>query len=227
MSAISAGEAYVEVTCDTESAMRSINAFSDTIRSTARLVRDSEDDLSPKANGDGLNDANDSLEKLKERVLKVAEHIRNVSNSVVSAAIDFSNYADSFDKMSQRVGMSSETLSELSYAATLSGTSIERVEDSFKGLTQKIVEAVNKGGDADALFSSIGLSAQDLAASTPEEQFYKVADAIANISDPTRRAAVAMQVFGESGHELLPLLSGGSAGLNEMRSEARERLRVV
>lgn len=222
MSAISAGEAYVEVTCDTESAMRSINAFSDTIRSTARLVRDSEDDLSPKANDDGLNDANDSLEKLKERVLKVAEHIRNVSNSVVSAAIDFSNYADSFDKMSQRAGMSSETLSELSYAATLSGTSIERVEDSFKGLTQKIVEAVNKGGDADALFSSIGLSAQDLAASTPEEQFYKIADAIANISDPTRRAAVAMQVFGESGHELLPLLSGGSAGLNEMRSEARE-----
>ena len=222
MSAISAGEAYVEVTCDTESAMRSINAFSDTIRTTARLVRDSEDDLSPKANGDGLNDANDSLEKLKERVLKVAEHIRNVSNSVVSAAIDFSNYADSFDKMSQRVGMSSETLSELSYAATLSGTSIERVEDSFKGLTQKIVEAVNKGGDADALFSSIGLSAQDLAASTPEEQFYKVADAIANISDPTRRAAVAMQVFGESGHELLPLLSGGSAGLNKMRNEARE-----
>ena len=222
MSAISAGEAYVEVTCDTESAMRSINAFSDTIRSTARLVRDSEDDLSPKANGDGLNDANDSLEKLKERVLKVAEHIRNVSNSVVSAAIDFSNYADSFDKMSQRVGMSSETLSELSYAATLSGTSIERMEDSFKGLTQKIVEAVNKGGDADALFSAIGLSAQDLAASTPEEQFYKVADAIANISDPTRRAAVAMQVFGESGHELLPLLSGGSTGLNKMRNEARE-----
>ena len=222
MSAISAGEAYVEVTCDTESAMRSINAFSDTIRSTARLVRDSEDDLSPKANGDGLNDANDSLEKLKERVLKVAEHIRNVSNSVLTAAIDFSNYADSFDKMSQRVGMSSETLSELSYAATLSGTSIERVEDSFKGLTQKIVDAVNKGGDADALFSSIGLSAQDLAASTPEEQFYKVADAIANISDPTRRAAVAMQVFGESGRELLPLLSGGSAGINEMRTEARE-----
>ena len=222
MSAISAGEAYVEVTCDTESAMRSINVFSDTIRSTARLVRDSEDDLSPKANGDGLKDANDSLEKLKERVLKVAEHIRNVSNSVVSAAIEFSNYADSFDKMSQRVGMSSETLSELSYAATLSGTSIERVEDSFKGLTQKIVEAVNKGGDADALFSSIGLSAQDLAASSPEEQFYKIADAIANISDPTRRAAVAMQIFGESGHELLPLLSGGSAGLNEMRTEARE-----
>ena len=222
MSAISAGEAYVEVTCDTESAMRSINAFSDTIRSTARLVRDSEDDLSPKANGDGLNDANDSLEKLKERVLKVAEQIRNVSNSVLTAAIDFSNYADSFDKMSQRVGMSSETLSELSYAATLSGTSIERVEDSFKDLTQKIVEAVNKGGDADALFSSIGLSAQDLAASSPEEQFYKVADAIAGIDDPTRRAAVAMQVFGESGRELLPLLSGGSAGINEMRTEARE-----
>ena len=222
MSAISAGEAYVEVTCDTESAMRSINAFSDTIRSTARLVRSSEDDLSPKANGDGLNDANDSLKKLKDRVLEVADHIRNVAKSVVSSTIDFANYADSFDKMSQRVGISSETLSELSYAATLSGTSIEQVEESFKGLSQKIVEAVDKGGDADALFSSIGLSAQELASSSPEEQFYRVADAIAGIDDPTRRAAVAMQVFGESGRELLPLLSGGSAGLEEMRNEARE-----
>ncbi len=222
MNAITAGEAYVEVTCDTDSAMRSINAFSDTIRSSARQVRESEDDLSPKADGAGLNGVIESLEKLKDKAIGAAERIRGFADSVVSAAIEFSNYADSFDKMSQRVGVSSETLSELSYAATLSGTSIERVEDSFKGLSQKIVEAVDKGGDADALFSSIGLSAKELAASSPEEQFYKVADAIAEIDDPTRRAAVAMQVFGDSGSELLPLLSGGSAGLNEMRNEARE-----
>lgn len=222
MNAITAGEAYVEVTCDTDSAMRSINAFSDTIRSSARQVRESEDDLSPKADGAGLNGVFESLEKLKDKAIGAAERIRGFADSVVSAAIEFSNYADSFDKMSQRVGVSSETLSELSYAATLSGTSIERVEDSFKGLSQKIVEAVDKGGDADALFSSIGLSAKELAASSPEEQFYKVADAIAEIDDPTRRAAVAMQVFGDSGSELLPLLSGGSAGLNEMRNEARE-----
>lgn len=49
----------------------------------------------------------------------------------------------------------------------------------------------------------------------------KVADAIAGIDDPTRRAAVAMQILGDSGAELLPLLSGGSAGLAEMRDEAR------
>lgn len=49
----------------------------------------------------------------------------------------------------------------------------------------------------------------------------KVADAIAGMDDPTRRAAVAMQILGDSGAELLPLLSGGSAGLAEMRDEAR------
>ncbi|MGN0930588.1 MAG: hypothetical protein ACI4NP_02595 [Thermoguttaceae bacterium] len=222
MSAVTAGEAYVVVTCDTESAKDELYKFSNDVRTAAQRVGKSEKDLSPKANGDGLKGAEDAVNKLKEKVKDAAAYIRGMASSVVSATVSFSNYADSFDKMSQRVGVSSETLSELSYAATLSGTSIERVEESFKGLSQKIVEAVDKGGDAEALFASIGLSTQDLAASSPEEQFYKVADAIAKIDDPTRRAAVAMQVFGESGRELLPLLSGGSAGLNAMRDEARE-----
>lgn len=45
---------------------------------------------------------------------------------------------------------------------------------------------------------------------------------MAHRDDPTRRASVAMQILGDSGLELLPLLSGGAAGLSEMRNEARE-----
>lgn len=48
---------------------------------------------------------------------------------------------------------------------------------------------------------------------------------MAHRDDPTRRASVAMQILGDSGLELLPLLSVGSAGLSEMRNEARELAR--
>ena len=217
MSAITAGEAYVVVTCDTQDARNNIYKFAETIQSAAHDIERCEKSLKPKVDVEVDESFQEKIEKAKEAV----KYFASFAEDAFASFRGFSNYADSFDKMSQRVGVSTESLSELAYAANLSGTSIERVEESFKGLSQKIVEAVDKGGDAEELFSSIGLSAQDLAASTPEEQFYKVADAIAEIDDPTRRAAVAMQVFGESGRELLPLLSGGSAGLAEMRDEAR------
>lgn len=217
MSAITAGEAYVVVTCDTQDARNNIYKFAETIQSAAHDIERCEKSLKPKVDVE----ADESFQKKIEKAKEAVKYFASFAADAFASFRGFANYADSFDKMSQRVGVSTESLSELAYAANLSGTSIERVEESFKGLSQKIVEAVDKGGDAEELFSSIGLSAQDLAASTPEEQFYKVADAIAEIDDPTRRAAVAMQVFGESGRELLPLLSGGSAGLAEMRDEAR------
>ena len=218
MSAISAGEAYVVVTCDTQDARNNIYQFAETIQSAAHDIERCEKSLKPKVDVEVDESFQEKIDKAKEAV----KYFASFAEDAFASFRGFANYADSFDKMSQRVGVSTESLSELAYAANLSGTSIERVEESFKGLSQKIVEAVDKGGDAEELFSSIGLSAQDLAASSPEEQFYRVADAIAGIDDPTRRAAVAMQIFGESGRELLPLLSGGSAGLEEMRREARE-----
>lgn len=217
MSAITAGEAYVVVTCDTQDARNNIYKFAETIQSAAHDIERCEKSLKPKVDVEVDDSFQEKIEKAKEAV----KYFASFAEDAFASFRGFANYADSFDKMSQRVGVSTESLSELAYAANLSGTSIERVEESFKGLSQKIVEAVDKGGDAEELFSSIGLSAQDLAASTPEEQFYRVADAIAGIDDPTRRAAVAMQIFGESGRELLPLLSGGSAGLAQMRDEAR------
>ena len=218
MSAITAGEAYVVVTCDTQDARNNLYKFAETVHSAAQDISRCEKDLKPKVDVD----VDESFQKKIEKAKEAVKYFASFADDAFASFRGFANYADSFDKMSQRVGVSTESLSELAYAANLSGTSIERVEESFKGLSQKIVEAVDKGGDAESLFSSIGLSARDLAASSPEEQFYKVADALAKIDDPTRRAAVAMQVFGESGRELLPLLSGGSAGLEEMRSEARE-----
>ena len=218
MSAITAGEAYVVVTCDTQNARNNLYKFAETVHSAAQDISRCEKDLKPKVDVE----VDESFQKKIEKAKEAVKYFASFAADAFASFRGFANYADSFDKMSQRVGVSTESLSELAYAANLSGTSIERVEESFKGLSQKIVEAVDKGGDAESLFSSIGLSARDLAASSPEEQFYKVADALAKIDDPTRRAAVAMQIFGESGRELLPLLSGGSAGLEEMRSEARE-----
>lgn len=222
MSVITAGEAYVEVTCKTDDAKAQIADFSIAIATAAYNIQASEKDLSPNINTSPIDDAKKKVEEYKEAAKKVGAACESLLGKVFKITSSFAQTGDVFDKASQRLGISAQSLSELSYAANLSGTTIEQVEDSFKGLTQKIVEAVDKGGDAEDAFTSIGLSAATLSRMSPEEQFYKIADAIAKIDDPTRRSAAAMKIFGDAGAQILPLLSSGSDGINAMKQEARD-----
>lgn len=222
MSSITAGEAYVEVTCKTDDAKAQITDFSIAIATAAYNIQASEKDLSPNINTNPIDDAKKKIEEYKEAAKKVGATCESLFGKVLKITSSFAQTGDVFDKASQRIGISAQSLSELSYAANLSGTTLEQVEQSMKSLSQKLVDATSKGGDAADAFTSIGLSAATLSRMSPEEQFNKIADAIANIDDPTRRSAAAMKIFGDAGVQLLPLLSSGSDGINAMKQEARD-----
>lgn len=222
MSAITAGEAYVEVTCKTDDAKAQITDFSIAIATAAYNIQASEKDLSPNINTSPIDDAKKKVEEYKEAAKKVGAACESLFGKVFKITSSFAQTGDVFDKASQRIGISAQSLSELSYAANLSGTTLEQVEQSMKSLSQKLIDATTKGGDAADAFTSIGLSAADLSRMSPEEQFYKIADAIANIDDPTRRSAAAMKIFGDAGAQILPLLSNGSDGINAMKQEAQD-----
>ena len=68
--------------------------------------------------------------------------------------------------------------------------------------------------------SELGITADDLAGSSQTERFKKFADAIAAIEDPARRTAMAVQVFGKSGTQLLPLIVGGGAAFQKLADES-------
>jgi hypothetical protein len=48
------------------------------------------------------------------------------------------------------------------------------------------------------------------------------AAAIAEISDPTERAARAVEMFGRNGVAMLPMLEGGAEGLENLRAKATQ-----
>jgi hypothetical protein len=73
----------------------------------------------------------------------------------------------------------------------------------------------------DAL-ADLGLSIGDLGGLAPEEQFKLLGDALNRIGDPTKKAALAMVVFGRSGTALLPMFSKGAAGINELQQKFRD-----
>ncbi|GIW85735.1 MAG: hypothetical protein KatS3mg108_0059 [Isosphaeraceae bacterium] len=132
----------------------------------------------------------------------------------------FKDAGDAFLDMAERTGVSTEALSELGFAAEQSGADLETLEVGLKAMQRNIVSAADGSREMRATLAKLGLTVADLKALTPDEQFRLLADRIAQVGNPTQRAALAMDVFGKSGQKLIPLLSAGAKGIDELRAEA-------
>lgn len=134
----------------------------------------------------------------------------------------FAQMGDAVAKMAKRTGFSTEALSELKHAADISGASLETLEKGVKKMSKTIVDASDGLATYVRSFEKIGLTAEELLKLSPEEQFNKIAMAIAGLEDPTLRAAVAQEIFGRAGTQLLPLFAEGAEGIAKLRKEAHD-----
>ncbi|MCK9569549.1 hypothetical protein M0R72_11470 [Candidatus Pacearchaeota archaeon] len=121
------------------------------------------------------------------------------------------------DNMSKRTGISVKTLQEFRYAAGVTGSSIEEFEVGLKRMQVTLNKAFEGNKNAVAAIESLGLEIEALKDLSPEEQYRQIAAAIAKIEDPTQRAAMAIQIFGESGTSLLPMMSNLDALIEKAR----------
>jgi len=141
---------------------------------------------------------------------------------LMMVAKSFAEAGDQIEKMSRRTSFATETLSELKYAAEISGTTLESIEKAAKKMSKTIIDASDGMATYIRAFDRIGLSAENLLKLSPEEQFIEISQAIADLENPTERAATAIDIFGRAGTELLPLLEDGAEGIKKLREEAHK-----
>ncbi len=144
-----------------------------------------------------------------------------VAAPLIAAAKAFASMGDSLAKMSARTGVSVEALSELSFAAEQSGTDVGSLEKSLGRMQRSIYDAGRGLSTATDALADLGLTMADLAGLSPEDQFKLLGARIGGIEDPTRKAAIAMSLFGRSGTALLPMFNQGAAGIEALQQEAR------
>lgn len=120
--------------------------------------------------------------------------------------------ADNLAKMSAKTGVSVEQLSKFKQAADLGGTSIEGVSSAMLKLNKGL--AGGTGPAADAL-SQLGISANDASGKlkSTDQVMLEVADKFQAMPDGAEKSALAMQLFGKSGAEMIPMLNGGRKGI--------------
>ncbi len=193
--AIKAGRAYVEVFADKSPLVRGLRSISADLTAWGKSIQ---------AVG-----------------LKIFGAGAAASAALFGATKYFSSFGDNLAKMSKRTGVSVEALSELNFAASQSGTNIETVETAFKKMAKGMYDASQGTKTAKDAFAALGLSVKDLESLSPEEQFKLIAEQLSKIEDPTKKAGIALSLFGRSGTALLPMLEQGAAGIEKMQAEAR------
>lgn len=144
----------------------------------------------------------------------------------VKGAID---HADELSKASQKIGVSVEALSQLEYAAKLSDVSLEQLTTGLRQFSKAIVEASSNGKSGPAeVFKALGVAIKDASGNlrSNEQVFADVADRFSKMENGALKTSLAMQLFGKSGADLIPLLNGGKVGLAELAAEA-DRLGIT
>jgi hypothetical protein len=158
--------------------------------------------------------------------------IGQIAGSALGAMIkETEEAAEGYRKLSAATGSSVEFLSGFKEAADdvrVSGEAVDAALTKFsKGLggIEDATEGAIAGGKGVAgTLKDLGIAAGDsegnlrpLADVLPE-----VADAFSRMADGPEKTAIAIQLFGKRGSELIPILNKGRDGIAEMAEEARK-----
>jgi len=111
--------------------------------------------------------------------------------------------ASQLEHLSLRTGISTDDLQKLKYAGEAAGIGIDQIATGINRLQKNLIE---DGPKAQVALSKLGLSAETLVQMAPAQMFEEISAKLALIPNPAERSAIAMELLGRSGTELLPLL---------------------
>jgi hypothetical protein len=169
-----------------------------------------------------LQNTKDIAGKLSTAIVGAGVAISGFVASAFALANNTATIGDNFAKAASRIGMTSEELQKLSYAAERSGTNVQAVESAMSGLNRKLAQ-VQRGTESQIeLFDKYGVQLKDTNGEfrSTSDIISSIADTINGYSNATDQAAAATALFGSAGAQLLPMLKGGSTGLEQLKQDA-------
>ena len=145
-----------------------------------------------------------------------------IIGTLSAAAVQTANWGDEIAKTSTRLGISTEEMSRLKYAADRSGVGLEALAGGMGRLQRSAYEASQGTATQAEAFQKLGVSVTDADGQLKDTNtlMLETAQAISQVQNPTERSAVAMELFGRAGAQMLPMLNQGSAGIQALGDRA-------
>jgi hypothetical protein len=129
-------------------------------------------------------------------------------------------FADALGKNADRIGISTDALQEYAFAADLAGISQDTLEKGLLKLNDTLGDAALNGGATARAVDQLGLSLDEL--KDPSNRLQRIVRALADVKDETKRAALAADLFGRSGRDMLTLIGSGPGALDASIDKFKE-----
>jgi hypothetical protein len=140
-------------------------------------------------------------------IVSVGRAAFNATVGLTQAAID---QADNMGKLSEKLGIAVEDLSGFKVAAELSDVSMETFATAAGILNKHLAQ----GSD---VLKAAGIDATDT-----QGAMEQLADVFEELPKGPIKTALAMEVFGRGGREMIPVLNKGSAAIREQMELAKQ-----
>ena len=143
------------------------------------------------------------------------------ASSMVNLAKASALNIDSLSKLGQATGLAYADMASLEMAGKLAGIGVEKMSAAMKTSAKLFDEARRGSASATDAFRRLGLDIADLDKMSSADRFQAIATAVAGLPDPAARAAAAMQLFSESGVELLPMFANMAQAMESAQANTK------
>ena len=159
---------------------------------------------------------------------KTALAITAVTGALFALVKKTADYGDELWKTSQKTGIAVETLSSMQLAADKSDLSLSALATGLARMSRTVNEAQLGMKEYQDILDRAGITATDSTGKMKpmDTLLGELADKFKSMPAGVEKTALAMDIFGRAGMDMIPLLNLGSEGLKKEREEA-ERLGIV
>ncbi len=141
--------------------------------------------------------------------------------AMVKGAIDS---ADSFGKLSRQTGIAADTLQAYVNAGKLAGVEQGTIDKGLRRLAQSMREADQGVATYADAYKALGVTVRDSDGNLKESEVVlgQLANRFRDMPNGATKAALAMEIFGRSGAQLIPMLNEGGDALERWNYETSE-----
>jgi lambda family phage tail tape measure protein len=131
---------------------------------------------------------------------------------------------DAIYDLSQKTGVSVEALARFKKAAATSGTDLDTVAKSLAKLSQNMVKAATGNKEMAGNFKALGISVRNADGSlkSADQVMLEMADRFKDMKGDPVKVALAMNLLGKSGKELIPMLNMGGDAIDKLKVKMTE-----
>lgn len=170
-----------------------------------------------------LKELDKSINGMKSTLKTIGITAVAAAGSLFGIALGTAKAGDEAYKTSQKIGVNTEALQALRYAAELADIGQAELTTGLKFLSTKMYDASRGAKESQRSFKELGVTYKDQNGNllSADKMLGSIADKFKDMPDGTKKTALAVDIFGRAGIQMIPMLNEGSAAISKLTEEAK------